>query len=346
MKLYEKVLEKDKCTFTKVYQSKSPRKWLELRKTGLGGSDAGSVCGLNSYKSPLQLYYEKISNEENDFTESENTIAENGSYKISAIEWGSSQEPHIRSFVEKKLCVQIETVPGMFRSKEFSFMNANLDGLVLAENPLTINQTQIQGLGGIEIKTSRFGKGFDDDEIPDAYYCQVQHYMAVTGLEWFILVALVDRELKTYVVKRNEKFIAELVECETNFWENNVLRRIAPAPIGTESDLSFIKSQCKFGEVNLDDTFLEQFQSLDITKSEISRLEKKAKEIESTLLVAIQERAEDGNGDLLAKCGNYVYSLKNYVRKCLNTELLKKDGLYEQYLKATEYKRSNLGIAK
>ena len=27
--------------------------WLRLRKSGLGGSDAGAVCGLNPYSSPL-----------------------------------------------------------------------------------------------------------------------------------------------------------------------------------------------------------------------------------------------------------------------------------------------------
>ena len=37
--------------------------WLHLRKTGLGGSDAGAVCGLNPYSSPLQVFYDKTSEE-------------------------------------------------------------------------------------------------------------------------------------------------------------------------------------------------------------------------------------------------------------------------------------------
>ena len=33
--------------------------WLRLRRTGIGGSDAGAVCGLNPYSSPVKVYHDK-----------------------------------------------------------------------------------------------------------------------------------------------------------------------------------------------------------------------------------------------------------------------------------------------
>ena len=30
--------------------------WLRLRKGGIGGSDAGAMCGLNPYRSPMAVY--------------------------------------------------------------------------------------------------------------------------------------------------------------------------------------------------------------------------------------------------------------------------------------------------
>ena len=33
--------------------------WLELRKNGIGGSDAAVVCGISRYKSPVELWMEK-----------------------------------------------------------------------------------------------------------------------------------------------------------------------------------------------------------------------------------------------------------------------------------------------
>ena len=32
--------------------------WLRLRKGGIGGSDAGAVCGLNPYSSPMSVYWD------------------------------------------------------------------------------------------------------------------------------------------------------------------------------------------------------------------------------------------------------------------------------------------------
>ena len=33
--------------------------WLEYRKQGIGGSDASVVCGINRYKSPVELWLDK-----------------------------------------------------------------------------------------------------------------------------------------------------------------------------------------------------------------------------------------------------------------------------------------------
>jgi len=37
----------------------SREQWLAYRNLGIGGSDAPVVCGLNKYKSPLELWAEK-----------------------------------------------------------------------------------------------------------------------------------------------------------------------------------------------------------------------------------------------------------------------------------------------
>jgi putative phage-type endonuclease len=33
--------------------------WLEWRRKGIGGSDASVICGINQYKSPIELWMEK-----------------------------------------------------------------------------------------------------------------------------------------------------------------------------------------------------------------------------------------------------------------------------------------------
>ena len=39
----------------------SNEEWLTLRKTGRGGFDAGSICGVNPFGSPMKVYYDKTS---------------------------------------------------------------------------------------------------------------------------------------------------------------------------------------------------------------------------------------------------------------------------------------------
>ena len=39
------------------------KEWLRKRKEGIGGSDAGAICGLNPYVSPLGVYQDKTSSE-------------------------------------------------------------------------------------------------------------------------------------------------------------------------------------------------------------------------------------------------------------------------------------------
>ena len=35
--------------------------WMKYRKQGIGGSDAGAICGLNPYTTAMHVYYDKTS---------------------------------------------------------------------------------------------------------------------------------------------------------------------------------------------------------------------------------------------------------------------------------------------
>lgn len=40
--------------------------WLGYRKQGIGGSDAGAICGLSPFRSAIQVYLDKTSEEVKD----------------------------------------------------------------------------------------------------------------------------------------------------------------------------------------------------------------------------------------------------------------------------------------
>jgi len=170
--LYQSIVNTGRVTFTNT-ENMNRAEWLNLRRSGIGGSDAGAIMGLNKYATLLSVYLAK--KEMTQFSGN------------AATEWGNLLEEPVRQKTREEFGCPIETVPGMFTSKERPFMNANLDGLIYFAEEREIGGTKVQGLCGHEIKTSRTGDGFTDDEIPDSYYAQAQHYMAVTGLEMFVL---------------------------------------------------------------------------------------------------------------------------------------------------------------
>lgn len=329
--LYKKVLESGICTLKKVNQEKDPEKWAELRQTGIGGSDAGAVMNLNEYSSPLVVYMAK---------KGESVFSGNNSTK-----WGHILEDPIRQETEKELGVVIEEVPGMFRSNLFPFMNANLDGLIYTETPVTIGKETVDGLGGHEIKTSANGQGFGEDEIPDSYYCQVQHYMAVTGLPWFILTVFIlsKKEGRHYIIKSNSDFQQRLVETERDFWENYVMADNIPAPSGVDSETEILKSLPMAENIELPEELIETLSRRAEVKESIKALEDEEKQLSNTILLEMYKAGEVLDPEMLpskimAMCGSYKISLSKQDRTTADTSALKAAGIFDKYSKTTTSK--------
>lgn len=325
MSLYETVKTAE---LVAVNQDREPERWLELRTTGIGGSDAGAIMGLNKYSSPMTVYFQKKGIQ--------------GFKGNSATEWGHILEEPIRQKAREELGCVIETVPGMFRSREHEFMNANLDGMVDAGDGITIGSQSVSGVGGHEIKTSARGDGFGEDEIPDSYYCQVQHYMAVTGLPWFILTVffLDSRKGKHYIVPRNNKFIMKMLAEETDFWENYVLADRIPEPLGVDSESEYLKNIPLSADIVLDDgteELVEQERNLDARIKELSKEQAGLKN--QIICRLIDGSAGDGGAEkTTASAGRFRITYNTQVRKSVDSDALKKAGLYDEYTKESVFK--------
>jgi len=99
-------------------------------------------------------------------------------------------------------------------------------------------------VGGLEIKSgSGFtAKNWKENSLPDHYYLQTQHYMAVTGLPYFFVPALIDKTLLWRYVPRDEEIIAIIKPRVNEFWTENILKKVPPAPIGSEIDTNVLRS--------------------------------------------------------------------------------------------------------
>lgn len=213
-----------------VKQMADREAWLNLRETGIGGSDASVVVGLNAWKSPFELWMEKTGQKEaEDLSGNE------------AVYWGTQLEDMVAREFSKRTGKKVQRY-GVLQHEEYPFLLASIDRRILGEN------------AGLECKTASgyHGREWADDEIPDAYYVQCQHYLAVTGWDrWYIACLIGGQRFVWKTVERNEDDIAALIQAETEFWDK-VKWMEMPSVDGTNSCTKALSEKFKGGGDEID----------------------------------------------------------------------------------------------
>ena len=180
-----------------VREMENRKNWLRVRAQGIGGSDAGAIMGLNKYKGPMAVYLEKTGQvEPEDISKKPAVIA------------GQMLEPVVARIFAEVTGKKVRRM-GTLQSLANPWMHANPDRVIIGEN------------AGLEIKTGgAWSKGlWEDDNIPDSYYLQCLHYMAVTGADrWYIAAWLGGQDFVTRTIDRREDEIHELIKEEKQFW--------------------------------------------------------------------------------------------------------------------------------
>lgn len=197
----------------------SYEKWLEYRKTGIGGSDASVVCGINKYKSPIELWMEKTD---------QLPYQEAGE----AAYWGTQLENVVRTEFTKRTGIEVRIVNQLLQSEEYPFMQANLDGI--CEHP-------DYGTCIFEAKTASAYKAAEwENSIPAEYMLQVQHYMAVTGYKGtYIAVLIGGNTFKWKYIERDDEIIEMLINIESDFWDH-IINGTPPPIDGSEASTKFL----------------------------------------------------------------------------------------------------------
>ena len=197
-----------------VEEMKDRKAWEKLRNIGIGGSDASIIAGLNRWKSPFKLWQEKTGQvEPEDLSDNE------------YVYWGTVLEQAVADRFTELTGLKVKKC-GTLQSLDYPFMLANVDRLVVGEN------------AGLECKTANGfkAKEWEGDNVPDSYYLQCQHYMAVTGCEkWYIACLIGGNHFVWKEIPRNEDDITALIEAEKAFWEDNVQGGIMPDVDGSKS---------------------------------------------------------------------------------------------------------------
>ncbi|MGG3792517.1 lambda-exonuclease family protein [Geobacillus thermodenitrificans] len=291
--------------------------WLRLRQKGIGGSDAAAIAGLSKWKSPVAVYLEKIGQ-----APEENASSE-------AAYWGTVLEDVVAQEFSKRTGLKVRRRNAILQHPEHSFMLANVDRLIVGRKE------------GLECKTAseHLKEEWKDNEVPAQYLIQCQHYMAVTGFDsWWIAVLIGGNKFIYKKIERDEEIIQYLIQIESDFWNNHVLKKNPPMFDGSEASSDLLKAlypTAKFDEeIQLPPGAVELIAKYEQAKQEEAEAAERRKEAENQLKAMLGEYERAFAGDRLV-------TWKNIVSHRVDTKLLKAKypDIYQEVTKASISRR-------
>lgn len=294
------------------------KEWLDFRKCGIGGSDVAVICGLNKYKSPLQLWIEKTG-------QMEPEEAGEPAY------WGNVMEPIIRNEFSNRTGFKVDIINSILRHPEHKFMLANVDGIVIDND----------GKKSIfEAKTASAFKAdlWEDDKIPEEYMLQIQHYMAVTRINSTYIAALVGGNKFIYKkIEKDDELVSMIIELEYDFWES-IINNEPPAPDGSESCSNLLSklypSAYNKSKIILPDEALKLVKQFNAAKEQ----EKYFSELKDEASNKLKSMLGENETGII---NDFTVSWKNVTSNRLDTKAFKEEvpEIYEHYVKPSVSRR-------
>ena len=242
--------------------------WLQERKTGIGGSDASVVLGVNPYKTVRELWLEKTG------------LSQDPEKESGPILRGRFLEPVAADQYAERTGRKIRRQP-MRRHSEHHFMIGNVDRQILAVNGVAstgILEVKCPGLRSIA-KVKAHG-------LPDYMTVQLMHYLAVYEYSWgsFALFNAENWDLIYFDLEADEHLIATIIEREQEFWTEYVEPQVEP-PTEVEKAFDIPKIEGELTVVNTED-----WQRMASDLREARDLKQAAETLEESAKTQIQER--------------------------------------------------------
>ena len=291
-----------------VYGYDNEVDWHTLREKRIGGSDIGAILGVNKYKSIIDVYIDKT--EGSNFEGNEATF------------WGHMHESTImKVFAQKHKEFNVYQAP---YSVVNDFLVANLDGVLKDRNT--------GDYGVLEIKTTNaFNyKDWDGDIVPQYYYAQVQHYLMLTGYKFaYIAVLIGGNKYKDFKIERSEEDINLIRNKATEFYQENLLKKIPPMPDGSDAYMNHLKKKA----MEIENNEVIEFNYLEEKAAKVKELGKQINSLKKDQDLLKEEIMLEliNNGTQKGVAGKHKFNIQS--KKSPDFEAMAKENLelMEQY---------------
>ena len=295
--------------------------WLQLRRKGIGGSDASVIMGKNPYRSILQLWEEKtgklpVTDDGNEYTY-----------------WGNVMEPIIRKEFMNRTGLKVRQKHAMIIHKDYPYLFADVDGIVTDERG---EKCIFEAKTASQYKAEQW-----EDRVPEEYILQVQHYLEVCGMDKAYIAALIGgNKFVFHTIYRDDELIRNLVSREKDFWEGCVLTGTEPVMDDSDATRDYLNQKYSDpieGSIQLQEdmkSVLAEYQDVDC---KIKELEKQKTGFANQIKAAMGEY-ETGEVD------GTVVSWKKISRESLDSKRLRKEQpeVFAEYRNISSYRKLSI----
>jgi putative phage-type endonuclease len=241
------------------------------RRTYLGSSDVAAILGLSKWKTPLDVYLEKLG---------QGVPPDAAKEKL--FRRGKRLEPVVLDMLGEEYGYEITARGARYRDPGYSWMAAEIDAETVIDGE-TVN---------IEVKTVHpFAAGewgeMETDEIPIHYAAQAMYGLMITGRQRCIFAALFGADnLVTYDLRRDEETIDGIRAKAIAFWLDHVLAKVPPEPIVLEDALRLMRRDVNL-IVQADKALGDQVYAYKAAKAAERVAQERIKELQFQIAVAL-----------------------------------------------------------
>ena len=254
--------------------------WLDVRRQGIGSSDAAAAVGLNPYQSQLELWMQKTG--KGDLLPTIDPLDE-----TTPMYWGTLLEPIVAAHYTKRTGNRVRRVNAVLGHPQVPWMLANIDREVVGAPDVQILECKTAGINGAKLWK---------DGVPEYIQLQVMHQLAVTGKQAAdVAVLICGQELQIHRIERDETMISQLIALEEQFWD---LVKSDTAPPADASDSAATALRCLYPkdsgasiDLSEDEAACSQFAQLLQVRERLTACE----EQEALLKHQIQQQMGDAS---------------------------------------------------
>ncbi|EEZ0539082.1 TPA: lambda-exonuclease family protein [Escherichia coli] len=238
----------------------------------IGGSDVAGILGISPWRTPLEVYLDKV----------QPRVKPVAPSKQKVFTRGQRMEPYVIDLLSEETGMEIVHRGNRYIHRDYDFIAAEIDAEAASGENIEIKTVS-------PFKAKEWGE-IQTDAIPVHYTAQAMHGLMVTNKQVCVFGVLIGGDdFRIYRVERDEETIQAILEKEIAFWDR--VKNLNPPEATSVSDVSLMFEKDTGTSIEADGKALALFNDLRDMKSRRKSLEEEIAISEEKLKMYMQEHS-------------------------------------------------------